>query len=160
MAASAWDVLMCAQILMHVIAHGGCKNTPRESALEVDLRRKIPWCTDWGVELVLVLGLAFRPDALPTELSLPCKCFFFFFQESALSMHNASPPSGVEWTKKTAKNNTDYVGEHNTASAISSCSSLPVCYCPAAKHQSDSVWWDCAGATGFLLREAFRLRGY
>ena len=54
MAASAWEFLMCTQILMHAIAHGGCKNTPRESALQVDVGRKIHGCTDWGVELVCV----------------------------------------------------------------------------------------------------------
>ena len=54
MAASAWEFLLCTQIMMHAMAHGGCKNTPRESALQVDVGRKIHGCTDWGVELVCV----------------------------------------------------------------------------------------------------------
>ena len=37
--------LMCTQVLMHVIAQGGCVNTIRESALTVDSGRKIPCCT-------------------------------------------------------------------------------------------------------------------
>ena len=34
--------LMCTQMLMHAIAHGGCVDTVRESALKVDSGRKIP----------------------------------------------------------------------------------------------------------------------
>ena len=34
--------LTCAQTLMHVIAHGGCTDTVRESAQEVDSGRNIP----------------------------------------------------------------------------------------------------------------------
>ena len=34
--------LKCAHILMHAIAHGGCTDTERESALKVDSGRKIP----------------------------------------------------------------------------------------------------------------------
>ena len=37
--------LTCAQMLMHVIAHGGCTDTIRESALHVDSGTKIPCCT-------------------------------------------------------------------------------------------------------------------
>ena len=37
--------LTCAQTLMHAIAHGGCTDTVRESALEVDCVRKIFCCT-------------------------------------------------------------------------------------------------------------------
>ena len=36
MAARVWEVLTCAQVLMHAIAHGGCTDTVRESVLEVD----------------------------------------------------------------------------------------------------------------------------
>ena len=38
--------LTCAQTLMRAIAHGGCKDTVRESAPEVDSGRKIPCRTD------------------------------------------------------------------------------------------------------------------
>ena len=52
-------ILTCTQMLMHVIAHAGCTDTVRESALEVDSGSKIP-C---------------RTDALPAELSRPlCAC--------------------------------------------------------------------------------------
>ena len=34
--------LTCAQMLMHAIAHGGCTDTVRESALKIDSGRKIP----------------------------------------------------------------------------------------------------------------------
>ena len=34
--------LTCTQMLMHAIAHGGCADTVRESALKVDSRGKIP----------------------------------------------------------------------------------------------------------------------
>ena len=37
-----WGFLTCAQMLMHAIAHGGCTDTVRESALKVDSGRKIP----------------------------------------------------------------------------------------------------------------------
>ena len=38
--------VMCAQMLTHVIAHGGCMDTVRESAPEVDTGRKI-YCHTW-----------------------------------------------------------------------------------------------------------------
>ena len=37
--------LTCAQMLMHAIAHRGCMDTERESALKVDSREKVPCCT-------------------------------------------------------------------------------------------------------------------
>ena len=46
MAASVWDFLTCAQLLMHAIAHGVCTDTVRESALEVYAGRKI-LCRTW-----------------------------------------------------------------------------------------------------------------
>ena len=52
---------MCALMLMHVIAHGGCTNIIRESALKVDS----------GEKNMSVLRLDFHSDALPTALSLP-----------------------------------------------------------------------------------------
>ena len=42
MAASVWGLLTCTQMLMHAIAHGGCTDTVRETALEVDSGRKVP----------------------------------------------------------------------------------------------------------------------
>ena len=52
---------------MHVIAHEGGTDTVRESALQVDSRRKIS-CRSRGLEPASVLRLAFQSDALPTEL--------------------------------------------------------------------------------------------
>ena len=40
MAASVWDLVTCAQMLMHEIAHGGDVPTPPESALELTLGEK------------------------------------------------------------------------------------------------------------------------
>ena len=37
--------LTCVQMLMHAIAHGGCTDTVRQSALEVDSGRTIPCLT-------------------------------------------------------------------------------------------------------------------
>ena len=36
---------MCAQMLMHEIAHGGVQTHLRASALKIDSGRKIPCCT-------------------------------------------------------------------------------------------------------------------
>ena len=36
------ESLTCTQMLMHAIAHGGRRDTMRESALKVDSGRKIP----------------------------------------------------------------------------------------------------------------------
>ena len=59
------------QMLMHVIAHGGCTDTVRESALKADSgRKKIP-CRTRGLEPASVLRQAFQSDALPTELLAP-----------------------------------------------------------------------------------------
>ena len=53
---------MCAQMLKHAIAHRGCMDTIRESALEVDSGRWNPhqYC-----------ALTFQSDAVPTELMPP-----------------------------------------------------------------------------------------
>ena len=42
MSASVWNCQQCAQVLMHATAHGSCRNTMRESALEADSGRNIP----------------------------------------------------------------------------------------------------------------------
>ena len=57
--------LTCAQMLMHAVAHGGCANTVRKSALKVDPGRKIPCHT--GDSNPSALRLAFRPDAATRE---------------------------------------------------------------------------------------------
>ena len=57
-------------MLMHAIEHGGCADTERQSALEVDSGRKLPGLTG-GIEPASVLRLAFWTDALPSELSPP-----------------------------------------------------------------------------------------
>ena len=57
-------------MLMHAIAHGGCANTVRESALKAD------WETNpvhhLGLEPESVLLLTFQSDAVPTELLATC----------------------------------------------------------------------------------------
>ena len=40
-----WGFLTCTQMLLHGIAHGGCTDTVRESALKADSGRKIPYRT-------------------------------------------------------------------------------------------------------------------
>ena len=57
-------VLTCAQMLMHAIAHEGCTDTVRESALEVDSGRKIP-LPNLGLEPTSVLRLEFRRTLYP-----------------------------------------------------------------------------------------------
>ena len=54
---------MRIMMLMHVIAHGGCTDTVRESALEVDSGRKIP-LPNLGLE-PSVLRLEFRRTLYP-----------------------------------------------------------------------------------------------
>ena len=53
--------LTCAQLLMHATAHGGCTDTVRESALEVDSTKR----ERERLETTSVLRLAFQSDALP-----------------------------------------------------------------------------------------------
>ena len=49
-AASVCDFLTCAEMLMHAIAHMGCANTVRESALKGDSRGEKKICRTGGVE--------------------------------------------------------------------------------------------------------------
>ena len=58
------------QTLMHAIAQGGCTDTVRESALEIDCGRKILCRTGDPNPRQSLLRLAFQSDALPTELCL------------------------------------------------------------------------------------------
>ena len=58
-----------AQTLMHAIAHGGCSDTVRGSALIVDWEKNpVPEC---GLDPASLLRLAVRSDSLPTELPRP-----------------------------------------------------------------------------------------
>ena len=43
-AANTWDFLMSTQVLMNLIARGGCTNTFRESALKANSLQKVPCC--------------------------------------------------------------------------------------------------------------------
>ena len=61
---------MCAQMLMHAIAHRGCTDAIRESALKADSGRKDP-VPHQALKPVPVLHLAFQLDTLPTKLSAP-----------------------------------------------------------------------------------------
>ena len=64
--------LTCAQMLMHAIAHEGCTETVRESALKVDSERKSSGRTRESN--------LYQSDALPTELHpRPVRCVHFFF---------------------------------------------------------------------------------
>ena len=47
------------KMLMHAIAHGGCTDTVRESALETDSRRKVPCRTEDSNRAISVLRLGF-----------------------------------------------------------------------------------------------------
>ena len=61
--------LMCAHLLKHAIAHGGCADTIRVlSGSGLWERNPLP---HQGLELVSVLRLAFRLDALVTKLFPP-----------------------------------------------------------------------------------------
>ena len=55
-------------MLMHAIAHGGCADTVRESALKADCGTEKE---NLGLEPASVLRLAFQSDVLHTELSPP-----------------------------------------------------------------------------------------
>ena len=52
-------------MLMHVIAHGGCVDTVRESALEVDSERSL---LHLQLKYASILCMAFQRDTLPAEL--------------------------------------------------------------------------------------------
>ena len=66
----AFGMLTCVQLLMHVIAHGGCVNSVRESALKADCGRKI-FCHIWN----WIHISTFQSYTPPVELSHPhCWC--------------------------------------------------------------------------------------
>ena len=74
---------MYAHTLMHAIAHGGCTNTVRESALEVDWEKNP--LLHQGLEPASLFGLAFQSDTLPAKLFLPLYLpLFIFFLNTAL----------------------------------------------------------------------------
>ena len=72
MAASVWDFQSAhSALLMHAIAHGGCTDTVRESAPEVDSRRrkkKEKNLPHRGLEHRSVFRLDFQSGALAAEL--------------------------------------------------------------------------------------------
>ena len=55
-------------MLVHAIAHGGCADTVRESALKAVCESENP-LMHRGLEPASVLLLAFLADVIPTELS-------------------------------------------------------------------------------------------
>ena len=55
-------------MLMHAISNGGCTDTMKESALEVDWEKNPS--LHQGLEPESVLRLAFQSDFLPTDLFL------------------------------------------------------------------------------------------
>ena len=57
---------MCAQLLMHALAHGGCTNTVRESALKVDSVRKILCRTGESNPLQRRAGPTLYPERHPS----------------------------------------------------------------------------------------------
>ena len=65
-----FGIFTCARMLMHVIAHRGCANTMRQSALEVDSGRKILCCN----RELNPCHLAFQSDACksPNACALFC----------------------------------------------------------------------------------------
>ena len=68
------EFVTCAQMSMHAIAHGGCTDTVRESALKVNSGRKIPCRTRDSNPRQYCAGLAFQSDTLRDELFPPKDC--------------------------------------------------------------------------------------
>ena len=61
----------CAQMLVHAIAHGGCTDTIKESALKLTLGEKSLAAPGTLTQVsIRLFRLAFQSDILPTELSL------------------------------------------------------------------------------------------
>ena len=60
--------LTCAQMMMHAIAHGGCMESVRESALQVWEKKPLP---HWELEPASVFRLACQSAAVPNKLSPP-----------------------------------------------------------------------------------------
>ena len=60
--------LTCAQMMMHAIAHGGCMDSVRESALKVWEKNPLP---HWELEPASVFRLACQSAANPNKLSPP-----------------------------------------------------------------------------------------
>ena len=104
-----WTIgsLTCAKTLMHAIAHGGCTDTVRESALKADSGRKIP-CLTRELHLrrlragPMLYQLSYIPILIPVSvLSLPLPLLGLFspppqpfpFQDSAVFL--SSPQCSV-----------------------------------------------------------------
>ena len=61
----------CAQMLMYAIAHGGCADTVRQSALKTESGRKIPCHTGNRTRVIIVYAFLVRRytnSAIPTSL--------------------------------------------------------------------------------------------
>jgi len=76
-------LLTCPQLLIHTIPNRGCTNTTRESALKVDSGRKIPLLC-FGIKSTSVWCLAFRSNALATELPCPTSRVCFLAKDASL----------------------------------------------------------------------------
>ena len=75
--------LMCAQMLC-IQLYAGCSDTVRESALEVDSRRKIPCCiTKSNLRQLCAGAMLYQLSYNPTQACCCCckllLLFFFFF---------------------------------------------------------------------------------
>ena len=64
-------LLTCAHMLMQAIAHGGCTDTVRESALKADSGRQSLVAP--GTRTRVSIAPGFQSDVLPTELSPPLR---------------------------------------------------------------------------------------
>ena len=76
-------LLTCPQLLMRTIPNRCCTNTMRESALKGDCGRKIPLLC-FGVKSTSVWYLAFRSNALVTELPCPTSRVCFLAKDASL----------------------------------------------------------------------------
>ena len=72
-----FGIWMCAQVLMHVIAHGGCMDTVRESALGADSGREIP-CRTWDSNPPQYCTWLFCWTLYKQSYSCPSKSFTCF----------------------------------------------------------------------------------
>ena len=105
---------MCAQMLMHVIAHGVCTDTVRESALKADTGRIENPLLHRGTRVSIAPGFSVG-RSLPTELSPPrfccCCCFFpnaggIFTEEFCLGYSAVADPVGAPQTRQGKKSRT------------------------------------------------------
>ena len=95
--------LACAQMLMHAIAYGGCTDTVRESALEVDSGRKVPSRTGGSDPTSVSIAPDFSSVGLGSEYR---------------QLSQAIPDPGIRWQSSWERNSAGRRG-------FQSCSSLP-----------------------------------